>query len=309
MIKHPLEDLIENYLFEKDITFETRAFYKSILKQYLNYIKSNQILYATTEDVIKYIDTIRSKGFSSQWIHHQITVVKGLYQYLSLNQARLDLDSVYKFDITESMKNIKIERKLSKSILTAEQAKHLILYLKDHRKYSWHYRDYAIIYVMMMTGLRSIEIRRARIKDLKMMNEKYVLYVHGKGRSLSDEFVNISNRCYEAIMDYLNVRKDKNPYLFVSRSKRSIKPMSHTIFNGIFKRILKDSKLTDTHMTAHLLRHTAASFNLERGGSLESTKKLLRHTQMSNTRIYTHVRDTSFDETVTKLEDFILDSE
>lgn len=306
---HPLENLIEHYLFEKDITIGTREVYQTILKQYLNYLKENKILYAKTNDVIKFLDGAKNRGCSLRWTHHQITVLKGLYRYLSFNQARLALPVEYIFDIMESIKNVRIEKRIAKPVLTTEQAKHLLLCLKDNRKYIWHYRDYALIYLMITTGLRSVETRRARITDLKIVNDRYVLYVQGKGRSSADEFVKISEGVYEAIKDYLEKRKDKNPYLFVSKSKRSKKQMDRTLFNGIIRRVLKDSGLEDTHITAHSLRHTAATLNLKRGGSLEETKRFLRHTNMENTLIYTQMMDSVMDETVSDLEDFILGDE
>ncbi|MDI6452372.1 tyrosine-type recombinase/integrase [Peloplasma aerotolerans] len=236
-------------------------------------------------------------------------MLKGLYQYLSLNQARLNLPEAYAHNIMAPIKNEKIEKRTTKPILTPEQAKQLLLSLKDHRRCSWHFRDYAMIYLMVTTGLRSIEVRRAKIKDLKIIQDKRILYIQGKGRSSKDEFVKISKGVNEAIEDYLKIRKDQSPYLFASRAKRSKKPLTRTIFISIFKRALNDAGLESIHMTAHCLRHTAATFNIKRGGTLKETKRLLRHQSMSNTLIYTHHIDNIKDETVSDLEDFIFSQE
>ena len=306
---HPLETLIEHYLEEKDITIGTREVYQTILKQYLNYLKHHHIVYASTDDVKRYLERIRNKGYSTRWLRHHITVLKGLYHDLSLHQRRLGLPQAYAVNIMEPIKNVRIETEIAKPILTTQQAKHLILFLKDHRKHVWQYRDYAMVYLMITTGLRSVELRRARINDFKVIHGEHILYVQGKGRSASDEFVKISEGLRVAIKEYLIKRKDQNPYLFVSRSKRSKQPLTRTIFHGIFKRILRDSGLTDTCVTAHSLRHTAATFNLKRGGSLEETKQLLRHTNMANTLIYAHHEDAKNEKTASKLESFILGEE
>ena len=86
---HPLENLIDQYLEEKDISIRTKEVYLTILKQYLSYLKEHQILYATTEDIISFRKYSRDRGCSTRWIYHQITVLKVLYEYLSLNQVRL----------------------------------------------------------------------------------------------------------------------------------------------------------------------------------------------------------------------------
>ncbi|MDY0138551.1 MAG: tyrosine-type recombinase/integrase [Candidatus Izemoplasmatales bacterium] len=306
---HPLENLITSYLYEKDITKGTSALYEIILKQYLNYLKNHQILYATSQNVKDYLSDIKDKGYSPSWIYNQMVILKGFYQYLSFNQVRLDLEEIYALNITETLKNVHVEKKIKKPILTIKQAKHLILYLKNNRKYSWHYRDYALVFLMITTGLRSIEVRRAKIKDLDVIHGKHILYIQGKGRDSADEFVKISSGLYEAITDYLKIRKDHNPYLFVSKSKSSKKPLDRTAFNGLMKRILRDSGLSDTNITAHSLRHTAATINLKRGGTLEETKRLLRHQEMSNTLIYTQDMDEKLNDTVSNLENYILGDE
>ena len=167
MNKHPLEQLITEYLAEKDITKESYDLYDTILRQYVTYLNEHDITYATTQDVIDYIGMKQSQGYSQRWIYHQISAIKGLYSFLSLNQKRLDLPHEYDVDITKSIKNIKIHQQAPKSILSTEQAKQLILKTKENRKYIWHYRDHAIIYLMLTTGLRGIEMRRAMRKDLR----------------------------------------------------------------------------------------------------------------------------------------------
>ncbi len=306
MIKiHPLEGLIKQYLEEKDITPGTKDLFQTILKQYLHYLSENDILYAHTEDVLQFREINLQRGCSSRWVYHQISVLKGLYRFLSLHQVRLGIDPIYAFNIMEPIKNEPFVSKKTKPILSAVEAKQLLLYLKDHRRYTWHYRDYAMIYLMITSGLRSIEIRRARIKDLQMIQGSQILYIQGKGRSSADEFVKISPGVNRAIKEYLAIRKDQNPYLFVSKSKKSKSQLSRTIFHNIFTRVLRDAGLEATHITAHSLRHTAATLNFKRGATLEETKKLLRHAEMSNTLIYTHDTGGVIDQTVIDLEKYI----
>ena len=304
---HPLEPLVELYLAEKDITKGSYDLYAIILKQYMNYLKEHHITYAKTSDVINYREFKRSEGYSTQWIHHQIGAIKGFYKYLSTHQKRLNLPDVYAFDITDSIENEHIDQSISKPILSISQAKQFILSTKENRKYIWHYRDHAMIYLMITTGLRSVEIRRARIKDLKTLNQELVLYVQGKGRKSTDQFVKISKGVREAIDDYLGRRKDKNPYLFISHSKKTEIPfLSRTFFNAMFKRVLADAGLKNIKLTPHSLRHTAATINLLRGGTLDQTRKFMRHKDMSSTLIYAHHLEELGGNLERHLEDFIL---
>jgi len=305
--KHPLESLIVQYLSEKDITKNSFELYKIILKQYVEYLKDNNIPYANKTDVTNYINLKKNEGFSNNWLYLQISTIKAFYQYLSLNQKRLNLPEVFAFDITNSIKNVSKKTTLTKPVLTVEQAKQLLTYSRDNRKYIWHFRDYAIVYLMLTTGLRSVEIRRAKKKDLKVINEKYVLYIQGKGKSSADMFVKVSDGVKEAIDTYLLLRKDKSPFLFISHSKHSkTYGLDRMFFNLMLKRVLKASGLEDVQVTPHSLRHTAATINMLSGGSLETTKEFLRHEKMTSTLIYAHHLDKFEDNSEEKLENYIL---
>ena len=203
METHQIKHLVAEYLSQKDITKGTWELYSIILNQYTQYLKNHEILYATTKDIMAYLDWKRSLGYSSQWIYHQISAVKGLYQYLKEHQKRLGLSLEYALDITESIPNESIKHRIAKPILSIEQAKHVIQHTKNNRKYIWHYRDYAMLFLMMTTGLRSIEIRRAKKSDMRRVGNQVVLFVQGKGRSSTDSFVKIKTHVEEAILDYL----------------------------------------------------------------------------------------------------------
>lgn len=250
MNNHPLEQLITEYIAEKDNTKGSYDLYITVLKQYLSYLKEHDITYATKQDVINYIDIKTSQGYSNRWIYHQISAIKGLYHYLSLNQKRLDLPPEYEINMTLSIKNVKIHQQSPRKVLTTEQAKQLILKMKENRKAIWQYRDHAIIYLMLTTGLRGIEVRRAMRKNLKALNGKSVLYVQGKGRDSKDTYVKLTEDVLEAINDYLRRRKDKNPYLFITYSHRTKRQdVSRRFFNIMLKRILYEAGLEDVSIT------------------------------------------------------------
>jgi len=304
---HPLEPLILKYLSDKDITAGTKETYQTVFKQYIRYLKINHIIYAKTSDIINFVEWKRKEGCSSCWSYHLVNTIKGLYKYLRLNQIRLALPEDYATDIAESLKNVKIDRDKSKPILTIEQAKHLILCTKQKRKYIWQFRDYAMIYLMITTGMRSVEIRRAKIKDIRVLGNQFILFVQGKGRKTADEFVKLTSGVYEAIQEYLKKRKDKNPFLFISHRKHSdILHLSRPFFVVMFKRVLKECDLEYTKITSHSLRHTAATLNLLRGGTLEETSRFMRHETMASTLIYSHHLTRLNDDSEDMIEQFIL---
>jgi site-specific recombinase XerC len=66
----------------------------------------------------------------------------------------------------------------------------------------------AMAYLMLKTGLRTIEVSRARVEHLQELvpGEKWKLWVHGKGRGAADESVQVLKEVYERIQTYLALR-------------------------------------------------------------------------------------------------------
>lgn len=306
---HPLDSLVNKYLSEKDITRGTYELYRNILRQYLSYLMAHEILYAKTCDVIEYIEFIKSHGYTVRWNDHHIRIIRGFYRYLSSHHLRLKCPE-YSKDITEHMKANPISQQKTKSFLTLDEAKQLISMNQTNRKYIWHFRDYAILYLMITTGMRSIEIRRAKRRDMKIVYQQCILYVHGKGHTSADAYVKVTEGAQLAIQDYLKRRKDSNPYLFISHSYHTDMPsLSRGFFHPMLKRALKTAGLCHQNITPHGLRHTAATLNLMRGGTLEETRILMRHQNLSSTLIYAHHLDQKRDDSAEQIETFILGCE
>jgi integrase/recombinase XerD len=285
--RHEIETLGELYLSEKKFSKRTLKAYKGALKMYASYLKVHDITYAKTSDVIKYRAYRKSLGHSSPYIYIHFSFLKGFYRYLKEHAKKLNLSHHYQYDIMAPIKNEKMNHHIHKRILTVEEAKDLIMRTKDKRKEIWEYRDHAMIFLMLTSGLRAHEMihtKRAHYQDL---NDGKVLYIEVEGKFDETSFVKVSKGAKKAIDDYLKLRDDDNPYLFISHkyaSKTGI--LSESFFQHMFKRLLKRCGLEDLIITAHVLVHTAALINLKRGGSLVSTQVLMRHKSIKSTMIY-----------------------
>ncbi|QWB95459.1 tyrosine-type recombinase/integrase [Mycoplasmatota bacterium] len=310
MNTHPLEIVYKTYLLEKDITKESRKVYAIILRLYVNYLKQHKIDLATVNDAKTYKDHLFNRGISNNWIYTHILVLKGFYSYLSIHANRFDLPDGYQYHIFDTIKISKEKVDSEKAFMTPQQAKKIILWTKNNRRSIEDYRNYAIIYLMMTTGLRSIEVRRAKRKDFIKKENTYILYVQSKRSIDIDAYVKITQGVEKAILDYLDKRIDKNPYLFISHHKNAKNPYLGPLFmNAMLQKALKACGLEDTKLTPHALRHSAATFNLMRGGTMESTKKLLRHQSLNTTLIYTHHMSRDIDNSEKEIEKFILNEE
>ena len=305
---HPLVALSKDYLQEKSLSSVTIKTYNIVFKHYIIYLTKHDILYAKTSDVIDYRESKRSLGYSSSWIHIQISALKGLYRYLRLHQDRLGISEMYAYDIMEPIKNERIKRRVKKPILSILEAKQMILHTLDNRKYVWDYRDHAIVYLMLTSGLSIVEIVRAKREDYQVVNGLQRLFVQGKKNT--SHVVHVSSGAKAAVDDYLRVRLDDNPYLFVAHKQSSPnKALSRTFFSQMFLRVLRVCGLCGKGITPHCLRHTAATLNLQRGGSLEQTRALLRHVNIQSTQVYKDYLDRLHDETEAQIDAFLFQEE
>ena len=129
------------------------------------------------------------------------------------------------------------------------------------------------------------------MKDIRRLNGICFLFVQGKGRSEKSESVRIAPQVFSLIQDYLKARgkvKGNEP-LFISTSNRCKGARLDTqTVRKMIKSDLRGIGLDSERLTAHSLRHTAATTMLLNGARLEQVQQALRHRQIVTTMIYAH---------------------
>uniref|UniRef100_UPI00311B268E tyrosine-type recombinase/integrase n=1 Tax=Bradyrhizobium sp. ISRA442 TaxID=2866197 RepID=UPI00311B268E len=79
----------------------------------------------------------------------------------------------------------------------------------------------------------------------------------------------------------------KSAHVFVNRLKRPMGPQSVRLALRRYSELSSSRR----RITPHMLRHTAATLLIERGVDIRFVQKLLGHSSISTTEIYTHVSD------------------
>ena len=151
-------------------------------------------------------------------------------------------------------------------------------------------RDFAIVNLILRTGLRTIEVVRADVGDITFKGERRILKVWGKGRTEKDDFVVLSEKAYRPIANYLATRKGAKAGqpLFTSNSRqnRGERLTTRTI-SGLCKDGLRAIGMDGKEFTAHSLRHTTAVAILKHGGNITDVQEVLRHSSPVTSQIYT----------------------
>ena len=276
-----LKNEIDNYVDTLDRKEITKSSYRSILLRWANYLKSKRIYSPNKRDVIAYKEKI-AKSTGSASIQKTIVVLRGFYKYLKLS-GKYD-------DITYGVRGAKVEKTFKKNPLEIDEIMKLISKAKEESTISIsHLRNYAIIVLMVTTGMRTIEVVRANISDLMIHKNKKRLYIQGKGRDGKDEYVKLSEEVYEVLSDYLNKRNDDFDPLFISQKGQVGSRLTTRTIRGIIKDLLRAIDIDDKRYSAHSLRHSLATILIKNAhGTLAEAQQILRHKDISTTEIYNH---------------------
>jgi integrase len=150
-----------------------------------------------------------------------------------------------------------------------------------------------VVRLLFLTGLRRAELTSARTPDLRYSRGSWWLGVIGKGHKAGS--VPLPADAIETIREYRKslglsdwpAPGEDRPLLFDLTGKRAITAKAvHQIVTDLFRSI------PDPHIqkaSAHWLRHTAATSQLDAGVSLQVVQANLRHSSLATTEGYLHL--------------------
>lgn len=274
-----IEELVDNFIASQDVKESSKLLYRRTLKQYFNWVDKKSYLLSeiARPQLLEYKDELLLSGMSSLTVGSYITSVRRFYEWTEANK--------FYPNVAKGIKTPKRKQQFKKQPLLPAQATALLSYYQDKAL-----RDYAIVNLLLRTGLRTIEIIRANVEDITFKGSQRVLLIQGKGRDEKDNFVLLTDKTYQPIAQYLATRGNINGSepLFTSTSNNSKgERLTTRSISYIAKEGLKAIGLDERAFTAHSLRHTTAVNILRAGGSLETAQFTLRHSNPATTQIYT----------------------
>jgi integrase/recombinase XerC/integrase/recombinase XerD len=273
-----IDELVDSFIQAQDVKESSKLLYRRTLKQYFNWVNTKSYLLSeiARPQLLEYKEDLLSSGMSSLTVGSYITSVKRFYEWTEANK--------FYPNVAKGIKSPKRKQQFKKQPLLPEQATELLHYYQNRAS-----RDYAIVNLLLRTGLRTIEVIRASIEDITFKGSQRVLLVQGKGRDEKDNFVLLTDKTYQPIAKYLATRTATGSEpLFTSTSNNSKgERLTTRTISYIAKEGLKAIGLDERSFTAHSLRHTTAVNILRAGGSLETAQFTLRHSNPATTQIYT----------------------
>jgi integrase/recombinase XerC/integrase/recombinase XerD len=275
-----VKEIIERFIGSLDVKPKSKETYRKAVNRFVEWLSSKGISQAKREDILRYKNELMTKHTACT-VSSYITAVKSLYTYLEGEKICPN--------IAAGIKGAKHQKGFRKDCLSASQAANVISGIDTGTIEGK--RNYALVNLLIRTGLRTVEAERANIEDIRNETGEALLYIQGKGRDEKDAFVVLTESALKPIREYLKARgkaKDTDP-LFVSHSNRNWgKRLSTNSISQICKKALVDAGYDDSRLTAHSMRHTAITLSLLAGASIQEAQSLARHSNINTTLIYAH---------------------
>ena len=274
-----MDNLLERYVDYLDVTAKSVETYTRALKQFSIYLKAQGVTQPERQDIVAFKEKLIETG-------HKATTVTTYIESIKLFFDWTEQEGIYP-NVAKHVKGAKISKEHKKDCLTVSQTKTVLESIDNPR-------DKAMVMLMVTCGLRTIELERANVGDLRNVGNKTVLFIQGKGRADKNEYVTVPNETEKTIRRYLATRPSltADSPLFTSTSNNSKDGrLSTRTIRGTVKEIFRKNGLDSDRLTAHSLRHTAITISLLNGESLEDTKDFARHSSINTTMIYNHAID------------------
>ena len=215
-------------------------------------------------------------GISASSRARKLSAIKSFYKYLTVRTKQLQENPVADLEYP------KLRKSLPK-YLTLQESAALLQSVSGQNQV----RDYAILMLFLNCGIRRSELVGLNLTDV------YEDRIRVVGKGNKERFVYFGTACRKAIDAYLVERKEKiltdNRALFGSRDNNRI---STAAVHRLVKKALMQAGLDATQLSAHKLRHTAATMMLSGGVDVKTVQEVLGHENLNTTQIYTHIENT-----------------
>jgi len=275
LLKEALEDY-KYYCLAKNFTEKTminkRTEYQQMAKFLINKRGNTKLANITKYDMEAYLNTKRKKGLKAQSIVSMAKQVKAFFNWC-VNEGYLEVSPMQ--DII--LPNVPT---ILKTGLTKSEVQKLVNSFRD--KDYFEQRNKAMIAIFADCGIRAIEARRIRDKDIK----DNAILINGKGNKQRMVFISPSLKrimlSYERAKRKYFKGKTKEDYYFLNYRGRGL---SHAAVHNTVK---EASERTGIEVHPHKFRHyySVQAITGDNPIDIYSLSRLLGHSDISTTQRY-----------------------
>lgn len=292
-----LATAIDNYLdfcrYQKRLDEKTLKAYRIDLNQFSTDLPCSSITEITSETLEKFIVSLH-QNYKPKTVKRKIASLKALFHYLEYRDI-IEINPFNKIVIkfrepvllpkTISLHTVEIFL----STMYRQRTKAKSTYQKRNVL-----RDIAVIELLFATGMRISELCSLKPEDVNLHDKNILIYGKGaKERQMQIGNQDVLNILTEYCCEYQQEIQLCH-HFFVNQSGR---PLSDQAVRRMINKYTALSGI-ELHITPHMFRHTFATSLLEADVDIRYIQKMLGHSSINITEIYTHV-------TMTKQRDIL----
>jgi site-specific recombinase XerD len=236
----------------------------------------------TTLDIIAFRKHLEERGLKPVTVAKKLAVLRSFYRFL--HEA---------FGFHNPALAVRIPRVTddsTRAVLTLQESMRLLTIIDTSTTLGK--RDLAIMALLLVNGLRTIEVSRCSIEDIHEIDGVPILRVKGKGGRIAD--AKLRDDVYAAIQTYIATRAIQSPQepLFLAVGNLAKGRISPKTIQERVRHWFRAAGIQKPRLSAHSLRHTAALLTLSVGkADLVSVQRMLRHSDPKVTLTYLRALD------------------
>ncbi len=285
-LHHCIATYLEHCEYRKRLDQKTLKAYLIDLKQY-EFFCSGAADY-TSKDMIDRFITDLHKKYKAKTVKRKIASLKAFFHFLEY-KGQLQENPFSKIET-----RFREPKLLPKTIpFHAIQTLLSSLYAQKEQVTSEYQRrccirDIAVIELLFATGMRISELCSLKPSDIDLENNSVLIY----GKGSKERILQLGNpEVINALNVYQKTFKSEIAscgYFFVNRLHQKLSDQSVRFMINHYAELAGISQ----HITPHMFRHSFATLLLEQDVDIRYIQRMLGHSSISTTEIYTHVSNT-----------------
>jgi integrase/recombinase XerD len=289
----------------------THRVYRAILNQLFAFVAKHPSK-VKQSDIIRYRNHLEEQARAPSTIRQRMAAVSGYYTFCISHNLTI-------YNPVRGVNRPSVDAYSDATWLNKDQAKALLS--QPNLDTVRGKRDYAILLMLLLTGLRRSELTNIKRGDIQERGEKLYLTYNCKGGTKVVR--DIPKRCWGAIESYLTasgreITGDSPIFIAVTDAGERLRHYygkngqngSHSLSSEAIRQIVtrhaRRAFKEEIKVSPHTLRHTAGTLLRKSGRSIEEVQSFMKHRRVDTTRRYLHVveaDDSEFGECIAQMLD------
>ncbi len=256
----------QDFLKSKNRASATILAYGKDIEQLVSFLEEldkKHVHEVGSADIQAFLSKLKNEGYTPKSLSRKLNSTRTFYRYLKINEFVTDDPSLLvehpRYELNPPRVLFPLEYRALRDAASVDP------------------RIYAIIEILLQTGIRIGELANLRLNDI---NDSTLTIRAYEGHPQRE--VPLNRRAKESLRRYLDARtKTDSDYIFVTKTGR---PFLVRNIRDAVERYFKKAGIENVKMND--LRHTFVAHHLKQGVSLVFLSKVLGHKRLSSTERY-----------------------